>query len=50
VDQEALQALLEKEKTHKQWDKHLMCLLCLISMVIVTMMRGSKSFDSIVGI
>ena len=49
-DREQLKRLIEKEKTHKQWDKHSMCTVCLFSMVIVTLMRGSKSVDSIVGI
>jgi hypothetical protein len=49
-DREQLKRLIEKEKTHKQWDKHSMCTICLSSMVIVTLMRGSKSVDSIVGI
>ena len=45
-----LQKLFEREKTHKVWDRHLTCMLMLVLMVAVTLLRGSKSFESLVGI
>jgi len=41
---------MEKEKTHRQWDQHGKCFILLFSMVIVTLMRGSKNMKSIIGI
>eukprot|EP00347_Sterkiella_histriomuscorum_P009932 403339320 len=53
VNQEELQQLeriLEKEKGHKQWDKHLTCLLIFSLLVSTNLLRGNKSLDSIIGI
>ena len=42
--------VLKKELTHKQWDKHLMCFICLFGIIIVNLLRGSRKFSSIAGI
>ena len=40
--------MLRREKTHWQWDKHLTCLVVLVSQVIINIIRGSKSTKSVV--
>jgi hypothetical protein len=45
-----LDALLKREATHWQFDKHAVCFLLLISNVLVSLMRGSKKSKSIIGI
>ena len=43
-------SVIEKEKTHKQWDKHAVCVGLLVAIVVTNVLRGNKSFPSIVGI
>jgi len=45
-----LEALLKREATHWQFDKHAVCFLLLVSNVLVSLMRGSKRSGSIIGI
>ena len=45
-----LDALLKKEATHYQWDKHIVCVVLLVSNVLVSLLRGSKKSPSIIGI
>lgn len=49
-DQDRLNMIAEREKNHRQWSRHGKCGILLMAMVIVTLLRGSKNFDSIVGI
>eukprot|EP00347_Sterkiella_histriomuscorum_P009630 403340471 len=49
-EQIVLIQILEKEKTHRQWDKHAVCFACLIGLVTVNLLRGSKKFPSIIGL
>lgn len=42
--------MLEREKTHAQWDKHILCLIVLVSQCLINLLRGSKANPSIVGI
>ena len=44
-----LEALLKREATHWQFDKHAVCFLLLVSNVLVSLMRGSKKSGSIIG-
>jgi uncharacterized membrane protein YfcA len=45
-----VEKLLEREKGHGQYDKHLTCLVVLISQIIISLLRGSSALPSIVGI
>lgn len=45
-----VERMLEREKTHAQWDKHLLCLIVLVSQCLINLFRGSKANPSIVGI
>lgn len=38
------------EKTNKQWPQHFKCFLCFLSTVVLTLLRGSRSIKSLVGI
>mmetsp|Transcript_34661 Transcript_34661/g.33849 ORF Transcript_34661/g.33849 Transcript_34661/m.33849 type:complete len:221 (+) Transcript_34661:1001-1663(+) len=42
--------LSAKEATHKQWDKHLRCFVIWLALIVMSLLRGSKNFPSIVGI
>jgi hypothetical protein len=39
---------LKLEETHKQWFKHSLCFIVLASLIIVNLLRGSKSNPSII--
>ena len=42
---------MENEKGHLgQWKKHLLCITVLIGLMLVTLLRGSKRTESIVGL
>lgn len=49
-EQAKLKKIIEMEKTNFQWHAHIKCFLCLVAMVMVTLLRGSKNLESIVGI
>jgi uncharacterized membrane protein YfcA len=54
-EKDKVEKLLSREATHKQWDKHAVCFIILISNVLVTLMRGKPnknggSSGSIIGI
>ena len=42
--------MIEREKTHKQWTKHGLCIIVLIALILVTLFRGSKRTESIIGL
>lgn len=44
-----LDALLKREETHYQWDKHMICGFILLAQVLVGLMRGSDVKESILG-
>ena len=47
----ALDTILISENSHlKQWPRHLFSIALTLLSLIVTFLRGSKKFDSIVGI
>ena len=50
ADLAKLNEILLSERTHKQWEKHFICFICLIGMVLVNLLRGSKRFESVIGL
>ena len=44
-----LDALLKRDRTHYQWDKHMICGFILLAQVLVGLMRGSAVKESILG-
>lgn len=42
--------MLEAERSHKQWRKHGLCFVVLISLILVTFLRGNSKAPSVVGI
>jgi hypothetical protein len=45
-----VEAMLKKEKTHAQWDKHAICFVVLGSQIIINVFRGSKANPSVIGV
>ncbi|CDW79605.1 UNKNOWN [Stylonychia lemnae] len=45
-----LEHIIEKEKTHFQWDKHFTCISIFLILLSTNLLRGNKSLESIVGI
>lgn len=43
-------SIAEKERTHKQWDKWVICMFILASVILVNLLRGGKGADSVIGI
>jgi len=50
AEEQRLDKIIHTEKTHRDWKRHAICVAVLIMMIMVNLLRGSKSRPSFVGI
>lgn len=49
-EKDELRRIIWRQRNHKQWDKHLFSFACLLGVLTVNLLRGSRKFESTIGI